>query len=168
MQAPAGSAPENLRPELARPRDLHRVTTEPVAHLAVVNRTVAFVQVDPAQPRSGALQIRQPGVVVALAGLFEGMWSRARDLDELPLSPIEQQVLHALTCHDNDETAARSLNVSVQVPRPRCRPHGPPRRSHPVSGRAARQGTPLVVSCRILHRRVQPIPLPQHPCGQDP
>jgi DNA-binding CsgD family transcriptional regulator len=114
MQAPAGSAPENLRPELARPRDLHRVTTEPVAHLAVVNRTVAFVQVDPAQPRSGALQIRQPGVVVALAGLFEGMWSRARDLDELPLSPIEQQVLHALTCHDNDETAARSLNVSVR------------------------------------------------------
>lgn len=94
--------------------DLHRVTTEPTRHLAVVNRSVAFVQADPAGPAPGALQIRQPGLVALLADVFEGMWSRARDLDDLPLNPIEQQVLHALTCHDTDEAAARSLNVSVR------------------------------------------------------
>ncbi|MEV4800964.1 hypothetical protein AB0K18_13230 [Nonomuraea sp. NPDC049421] len=94
--------------------DLHRVTTEPVRHLAIVNRTIAFVQADPARASAGALQIRQPGVVMMLADVFDGMWARGRDLDDLPLSPIEQQVLHALTRHDNDEAAARSISVSVR------------------------------------------------------
>ncbi|MEV0196784.1 hypothetical protein [Nonomuraea sp. NPDC050691] len=94
--------------------DLHRVTTEPFRHLAVVNRSVAFVQADPADPKAGALQIRQPGAVAMLAEVFEGMWARARDLDDLPLSPVEQRVLHALTSHDTDEAAARSINVSVR------------------------------------------------------
>ncbi|MFI7634483.1 LuxR C-terminal-related transcriptional regulator [Nonomuraea sp. NPDC049400] len=94
--------------------DLHRVTTEPIRHLAVVNRQVVFVQADPASPTAGALQIRQPGLVAMLADFFDGMWTRARDLDDLPLSPIEQQVLHALTHHDTDEAAARALNISVR------------------------------------------------------
>jgi DNA-binding CsgD family transcriptional regulator len=94
--------------------DLHRVTSEPTRHLAVVNRAVAFVQADPECPGPGALQIRQPGLVAMVADVFEGMWDRARDLDDLPLSPIEQQVLHALTRHDTDDAAARSLNVSVR------------------------------------------------------
>ncbi|CAL9452211.1 hypothetical protein [Streptomyces sp. enrichment culture] len=94
--------------------DLHRVTTEPTRHLAVVNRAVAFVQADPSGPEPGALQIRQPGLVAILSDVFDSMWSRARDLDDLPLNPIEQQVLHALTRHDTDEAAARSVNVSVR------------------------------------------------------
>ncbi|MGN9837062.1 hypothetical protein ACTMTI_02950 [Nonomuraea sp. H19] len=94
--------------------DLHRVTTEPFRHLAVVNRSVVFVQADPVDPKAGALQIRQPGAVAMLSEVFEGMWARARDLDDLPLSPTEQRVLHALTCHDTDEAAARALNVSVR------------------------------------------------------
>ncbi|MFI7638985.1 hypothetical protein [Nonomuraea sp. NPDC049400] len=94
--------------------DLHRITAEPIRHLAVVNRSVAFVQADPADPKAGALQIRQPGAVAMLVDVFEGMWARARDLDDLPLSPIEQRVLRALTCHDTDEAAARSINVSVR------------------------------------------------------
>ncbi|MEQ4724660.1 helix-turn-helix transcriptional regulator [Nonomuraea sp. B19D2] len=94
--------------------DLHRVTPEPIRHLAIVNRSVAFVQADPAGPEAGALQIRQPGLVAMLADVFDGMWERARDLDDLPLSPIEQQVLHALTRHDTDEAAARALHISVR------------------------------------------------------
>ncbi|AQZ62599.1 putative two-component system response regulator [[Actinomadura] parvosata subsp. kistnae] len=94
--------------------DLHRVTTEPIRRLAVVNRAVAFVQADPADPAAGALQIRQRGVVAMLADVLDGMWERARDLDELPLSPIEQQVLHALTRHDTDDAAARALHISVR------------------------------------------------------
>lgn len=49
-----------------------------------------------------------------LADVFDGMWERARYLDDLPLSPIEQQVLHALTRHDTDEAAARALHISVR------------------------------------------------------
>ncbi|MER6674579.1 helix-turn-helix transcriptional regulator [Streptomyces sp. NPDC000983] len=94
--------------------DLHRVTVEPFRHLAVVNGSVAFVQADPADPFAGALQIRQPGVVAMPADVFEGMWARARELDDLPLSPIEQRVLRALTEHGTDEAGARSLNVSVR------------------------------------------------------
>ncbi|MEU4696075.1 hypothetical protein [Nonomuraea dietziae] len=94
--------------------DLHRVTTERVRHLAIVNGAVAFVQADPGNPKAGALQIRQPGLVAVLADVFDGMWERARDLDDLPLSPIERRVLRALTCHDTDEAAARSVNVSVR------------------------------------------------------
>jgi DNA-binding CsgD family transcriptional regulator len=94
--------------------DLHRITTEPFRHLAVVNRAAAYVQADPADPTAGALQIRQPGAVAMLAEVFDGMWDRARDLDDLPLTPIEQHVLHALVSHDTDAAAARSLSVSVR------------------------------------------------------
>ncbi|MEV0145606.1 MULTISPECIES: helix-turn-helix transcriptional regulator [unclassified Nonomuraea] len=94
--------------------DLQRVTVEPTRHLAIVNRAVAFVQADPHGPEAGALEIRQPGLVAMLADVFDGMWDRARDLNDLPLSPAERQVLHALTRHDTDETAARSLNISVR------------------------------------------------------
>jgi DNA-binding CsgD family transcriptional regulator len=94
--------------------DLHRVTGEPIRHLAIVNRSVAFVQADASDPKAGALQIRQAGVVAMLADVFDGMWVRARALDDVPLSPIEQQVLHALTRHDTDEAAARSVNISVR------------------------------------------------------
>ncbi|MFI7633946.1 hypothetical protein [Nonomuraea sp. NPDC049400] len=94
--------------------DLHRVTTEPIHHLAIVNRRFAFIQADPTDPTAGALQIRQPDVVAMLADLFDGMWARARDLDDLPLSPVEQRVLYALTCHETDTAAAGSLNVSVR------------------------------------------------------
>ncbi|MFG3708672.1 hypothetical protein ACGF7U_28635 [Micromonospora sp. NPDC047670] len=94
--------------------DLHRVTSEPVRHLAIVNRSVAFVQADPAGPEAGALQIRQPGLVAVLVDVYEGMWSRARDVDDRPLSPVEHQVLDALTRYDTDDAAARALNISVR------------------------------------------------------
>jgi DNA-binding CsgD family transcriptional regulator len=94
--------------------DLHRVTAEPVRQVTLVNRAVAFVRADPAHPGGGVVQIRQRGVVALLVDAFDGMWSRARELDDCPLSPIEQSVLNALTSHNTDEAAARSLNVSVR------------------------------------------------------
>ncbi|MGW5639967.1 hypothetical protein [Streptomyces sp. NPDC003832] len=94
--------------------DLHRVTAEPVRHLAVINNTVAFVQADPDDPWAGALQIRQPGVVAVLADVFEGMWARAEDLDDTRLSSMERRVLDALTRYDTDDAAARAISVSVR------------------------------------------------------
>ncbi|CAL9500744.1 hypothetical protein SUDANB95_03408 [Actinosynnema sp. ALI-1.44] len=94
--------------------DRHRVTTEPVRPLVLVDREVAFVRADPGDPRGGAVQIRQRGVVAVLVDAFEGMWTRARDPDDRALSPVERAVLNALTRHDTDEAAARSLAVSVR------------------------------------------------------
>ncbi|MBF6468521.1 hypothetical protein IU427_25650 [Nocardia beijingensis] len=94
--------------------ELHRVTTEPVWPLALVNRSVAFVPADLSAPDTGVLQIRRTGVVRILAEVFDGIWDRARDLDQLSVSPEEQRVLRALTRYDTDEAAARALNVSVR------------------------------------------------------
>lgn len=94
--------------------DLHRVTVEPVRHLAVVNRSVVFVQAEPVSSNGGALQIHQPGVAAMLTDVLEGMWERARELDDPLLSPVEQRVLHALVRHDTDEAAARSAAMSVR------------------------------------------------------
>ncbi|WP_159850890.1 hypothetical protein [Nocardia sp. CY41] len=94
--------------------ELHRVTTEPVWPLILVNRSVAFVPADLSAPDTGVLQIRRTGVVRILAEVFDGIWDRARDLDQLPVSPDEQRVLRALTRYDTDEAAARALNVSVR------------------------------------------------------
>ncbi|MEU2120916.1 helix-turn-helix transcriptional regulator [Nocardia niwae] len=94
--------------------ELHRVTTEPVWPLILVNRSVAFVPADLSDPEAGVLQIRRTGVVRILAEVFDGIWDRARDLGQLPVSPDERRVLRALTRYDTDESAARALNVSVR------------------------------------------------------
>ncbi|MBF6302049.1 hypothetical protein IU459_31550 [Nocardia amamiensis] len=94
--------------------EMHRVTAEPVWPLTVVNRSVAFVPADLSEPAAGLLQIRRTGVVQILAEVFDGIWERGHNVDELPVSPFEHRVLQALTCHDTDESAARALNVSVR------------------------------------------------------
>ncbi|MGK8524895.1 hypothetical protein ACRS6B_26655 [Nocardia asteroides] len=94
--------------------ELHRVTTETVWPLTLVNRSVAFVPADLAEPAAGVLEIRRTSMVRILAEVFDGIWQRAHDLDALAVSPVEQRVLRALTRYDTDETAARALNVSVR------------------------------------------------------
>ncbi|MEV2268681.1 helix-turn-helix transcriptional regulator [Nonomuraea africana] len=94
--------------------DLCRVSAECARQVLIISRSVAFVQIDPADRTAGALLIRQPGAVAVLVDMFEGVWARARDLNEPQLAPIERQVLQALALHDKDETAARALNISVR------------------------------------------------------
>ncbi|MEU4723563.1 hypothetical protein AB0G06_28430 [Nonomuraea dietziae] len=94
--------------------DLHRMTTGPNRKLVLLDRSVAFVQIDPADPLAGALMIRQPGVVATLVDGFEMMWARGRDLNEPPLTAVERQVLQALALYDKDEIAARAVNISLR------------------------------------------------------
>ncbi|GAA3474226.1 LuxR C-terminal-related transcriptional regulator [Nonomuraea roseola] len=82
--------------------------------LVLLDRSVAFVQIDPADRLAGALMIRQPGVVATLVDGFEMMWARGRDLNEPPLTAVEHQVLQALALYDKDETAARAVNISLR------------------------------------------------------
>ncbi|MEV6026400.1 hypothetical protein [Streptomyces sp. NPDC052036] len=46
--------------------------------------------------------------------MFEGLWTRAGDLDGLDLTEVEVRVLRVLAEYDKDETAARALNMSLR------------------------------------------------------
>lgn len=94
--------------------DLCRVSAECHRQVLIISRSVAFVQMDPADVAAGALLIRQPGAVAVLVDMFEGMWARARELDEPQLTPMERQVLRSLALYDKDETASRALNISLR------------------------------------------------------
>ncbi|MFJ9815801.1 hypothetical protein ACIRU3_11085 [Streptomyces sp. NPDC101151] len=94
--------------------DRHRVTTERYLPLLVIDRRIAFVLVDPGEPRAAALMIRQTGIVAALVNLFEALWARATDLDALDITATEARVLRALAEYGKDETAARALSMSLR------------------------------------------------------
>lgn len=93
--------------------DLHRVAEGPFQRMVILDRRVAFVAADPGEAVA-ALVIRQKGAVATLVELFEHAWRRARDLDAEALTEFEREVLHALASEAKDESAARSLNVSVR------------------------------------------------------
>ncbi|MFI9811643.1 helix-turn-helix domain-containing protein [Saccharothrix variisporea] len=93
--------------------DHHRVSDHHTRQLLIIDRSVAFVQLDPADQWAGAVEIRQPGIVATLVESFEAAWTRARELD-VPLTTIERQVLRSLAQYDKDEAAARALNISLR------------------------------------------------------
>ncbi|WP_280254128.1 helix-turn-helix transcriptional regulator [Nocardia abscessus] len=92
--------------------ELHRATGRRLGPLVIVNRSSVFARTDQDE---GVAQIRHSALVRFLAGVFDHMWGLAHDVTGQPLTPTQLRVLHALTCHDTDETAARSINVSVRT-----------------------------------------------------
>ncbi|MGC4948847.1 hypothetical protein ACLQ2N_21930 [Streptomyces sp. DT224] len=94
--------------------DLHRVTAEPFLPLLILDRRLAFVRLHPDRRDTDVLMIRQPGLVAVLIDLFERLWAGASDLDEHDLTATEVKVLWALAEHDKDESAARTLGMSVR------------------------------------------------------
>ncbi|MGJ6969935.1 helix-turn-helix transcriptional regulator [Streptosporangium sp. G11] len=102
---------------LHRGGDWHRVTDGVVQELVIVDRLVAFVAAVPDGHRSGALMIRQPGVVATLVALFERVWEHATDLESEASSELtarERQILCLLTTVAKDEIAAREMDMSLR------------------------------------------------------
>lgn len=97
--------------------DRHRVTDEDIQTLVIADRATAFVAIEPGRPEVGALMITQPGIVAHLVELFENTWSRATELLPTPDGPTEAEleVLALLNRYGKDETAARSMGVSVRT-----------------------------------------------------
>lgn len=91
--------------------------------LIIVDRNVAILPISPTDPRVGALEVHNPGLLVAICALFEQVWSIATPLDcaaarnDHGLSPSEQEVLKLLAMGHTDETVARRLGVSVRTVR---------------------------------------------------
>ncbi|GAA1422740.1 helix-turn-helix transcriptional regulator [Catellatospora coxensis] len=91
--------------------------------MLVVDRAVAFLAVNPADSREGALEIRSPAVVNALYVLFEQFWEAGTPFGESPkveqdaLSPQEQVLLRLLDAGHTDESAGRKLGLSARTVR---------------------------------------------------
>lgn len=97
--------------------DRHRLTDAVLRNVLIYDRAVAFVRIDPADPRAGAYMVRQPGMVASLVDHFELAWNAALDLVPVADGPdaTERRVLELLTAHGKDETAARAMGVSVRT-----------------------------------------------------
>ncbi|GAB2712956.1 LuxR C-terminal-related transcriptional regulator [Kitasatospora kifunensis] len=102
------------------------VRTAPVLpqRLVIVDRRQALVPIDPADSRKGALHVTEPGIVSALADLFDQAWATAIPLGatrtedpEAGLSTIERELLRLLGSGQTDETAAQRLGLSTRTVR---------------------------------------------------
>ncbi|MDH6113787.1 DNA-binding CsgD family transcriptional regulator/predicted transcriptional regulator [Kitasatospora sp. MAP12-15] len=91
--------------------------------MAIYDRRVAMVPVDPDAPGAGAMLVRSPGMVSALCALFDHVWAGSLPLGRRPepsehgLTTQEQAVLTLLARGYADEAVGRRLGVSVRTGR---------------------------------------------------
>ncbi|MDI9886517.1 helix-turn-helix transcriptional regulator [Streptomyces sp. HNM0645] len=85
----------------------------------------ALLPIDPDHTRRGAVQLRGPGVLTALAALFDAVWEQAdvfgtaadRELDDNGLTGQERQLLRLLAQGHTDAIVARRLGIGVRTAR---------------------------------------------------
>lgn len=103
-----------------------QVRTVPVlpVRMVLVDRKVALVPVDADDERKGTMRLRSPGVITALAELFERVWAQAvplgaaqRGRGENGLTPREQELLRLLAQGLTDAAAGKSLGLSLRTVR---------------------------------------------------
>lgn len=91
--------------------------------LAIYDRRIALVPVDPEGDSSGVVLLRGAGVVAALCSLYEFTWQHAVALSDRDrrnddgLNPQEDYVLDLMAKGLTDEVIARRLGVSVRTVR---------------------------------------------------
>jgi DNA-binding CsgD family transcriptional regulator/predicted transcriptional regulator len=101
------------------------VRTVPVlpVRMLVYDRQTALVPIDPDRTRLGAVQVTGTGVLTALAALFDRVWAdgapigASREQDDSGLTPQERELLRLLGQGLTDETAGKSLGLSLRTVR---------------------------------------------------
>ncbi|MDH6107836.1 sugar-specific transcriptional regulator TrmB/DNA-binding CsgD family transcriptional regulator [Kitasatospora sp. MAP12-15] len=90
--------------------------------LLMVDRAIALVPLDPASTAPSAVLVTSPGIVAALAELFDRIWADAAPLDQTPapdcatgITAAERELLRILSTGLTDEVAAKRLGVSVRT-----------------------------------------------------
>ncbi|MGI5450810.1 LuxR C-terminal-related transcriptional regulator [Streptomyces sp. CA-243310] len=101
---------------------MRTVPTVPI-QMIIVDRRVAILPLEPAEPRAGALEVHSPGVVAALCALFEQTWEAGSPVgeqtpaDDNGCTPMERTLLGMIAGGDTDEAAARKLGISLRTVR---------------------------------------------------
>ncbi|WP_324801554.1 LuxR family transcriptional regulator [Streptomyces cyaneofuscatus] len=91
--------------------------------MVIIDRQTALLPVQPDAPRTGALEVRSPGIVAALHTLFEQVWENGLPFgkqiprDHTGCTPAEKELLQGAATGDTDETPARRLGVSLRTRR---------------------------------------------------
>ncbi|MFE5241570.1 LuxR C-terminal-related transcriptional regulator [Streptomyces sp. NPDC056627] len=103
------------------------VRTSPTLPIRMVmfDREVVLLPVDPENTKKGAALLRGPGVITALAALFEQIWESAglfgtdhdKERNEAGLTPQEAELLRLLFQGNTDEIAARKLGIGLRTVR---------------------------------------------------
>ncbi|MFD4658250.1 LuxR C-terminal-related transcriptional regulator [Kitasatospora sp. NPDC058444] len=89
--------------------------------LVIVDRRVAIVPLDPADPRQGALEVDSPGMLSVACALFDQLWSTAAPfgsfvpVDGQGLTSAERTLLELAAAGHTDEAAGRKLGVSART-----------------------------------------------------
>ncbi|WP_433391706.1 hypothetical protein [Micromonospora sp. KLBMP9576] len=88
--------------------------------LVIVDRRIALTPIDPAEPRLGALELRNPGLVAGLMALFDQVWHHGRPFGDAQapsdegLAPQDRALLRLFSDGHTDASAARQLGVSAR------------------------------------------------------
>jgi DNA-binding CsgD family transcriptional regulator/sugar-specific transcriptional regulator TrmB len=105
-----------------------QVRTAPVLppRMLIFDRRVAVLPIDPAETRRGALCLREPGIVAAVAVMYEHTWDTAVPLgtgithdEETGLTPVDRELLRLLSTGMTDEAAGRRVGLSQRTVRRR-------------------------------------------------
>jgi DNA-binding CsgD family transcriptional regulator len=101
-----------------------RLSDTPLQRLIIMDERVAVVPVDPAGGDSGALIVRQPGLLDGFVRLFHLLWSGTTELDTAPIGPDDlteddRALLAQLAAGATDEAAAREFGISERQVRRR-------------------------------------------------
>ncbi|WP_405937594.1 helix-turn-helix transcriptional regulator [Streptomyces sp. NBC_00726] len=102
-----------------------RTVERAIDRLIIFDRAVAYLPADP--EGSAALEIRHPGLVRYLAGVYETLWAGATPFTEhlptalpgAPVTAVQQSIARLLADGCTDQTAAEKLGISVRT----CRAH---------------------------------------------
>ncbi|HEX4725331.1 MAG TPA: helix-turn-helix domain-containing protein [Pseudonocardiaceae bacterium] len=102
-----------------------RLADGPLQRLIIMDERVAVVPVDPAGGDSGALIVRQPGLLDGFVRLFHLLWSGTTELvvgsgdEEDDLTEDDRALLALLAAGATDEAAARDFGISERQVRRR-------------------------------------------------
>ncbi|MEV7328559.1 helix-turn-helix transcriptional regulator [Micromonospora sp. NPDC093244] len=97
-----------------------RTTPTLPMRMVIVDRVIALVPIDPANPRQGALELHSHGIVAGLTALFEQVWHTSAPFDDQStadaqgLTRQERELLRLLGTGHTDESAARKLAISLR------------------------------------------------------
>lgn len=89
--------------------------------LVVYDRRTALLPIDPFDSSKGAQEVHAPGIVAAVYGLFNQVWStatptgRAPEIDDDGLDPQLRELIRLLAAGSTDEMAARKMGLSART-----------------------------------------------------